>query len=298
MHHYLPRSNEVRFKMPSSTEQELLLPKEEIEDSKNVIQNNNEENLQNTDKQKFTPKQSKSTKRKRIEVYGEEEEDDIVTNPITDVFLKIIYPLSVSLEKNIIVGVFKSLDFTPGILLNHNGKFVLFSERGWASFIKYMTLVQCYLINKVYGKKTSIRLTDSNIEIENVKIRSSQGIRFRDLTNYNSKVVLNDTEFTVMLAVTPAINRYLEQLTFSGPVIKDYLIDTTYTQPNMQLIYGPIDTSIYNRLPQEVDLYRTIVITNKENSDREEEEEEEKVIKEEDNVNEGGGNGTGINKTE
>lgn len=275
--------------MSSSTEQTLLSVKEEeIEDSKNIIQTQIEENLENNEKQKRI---SKSTKRKRNEIYEEGDHDDVVLpNPITDVFLKIIYPLSVCMEKSIMVGVFKSFDFTPGILLNHNGKFVLFSERGWMSFNKHMSLVQCYLINKVYGKKTSIRLTDCNIEIENVKIRTSQGIRFRDVTNYTSKVVLDDKEFSVMLAVTSAINRYLDQLTFSGPVIKDYLIDTTYKQPNMQLIYGPIDTSIYNRLPQEVDLYRTMVITNKENSDREGEEEEEEVVKEEENNEEGGGN--------
>ncbi|WP_221935853.1 hypothetical protein, partial [Klebsiella pneumoniae] len=54
------------------------------------------------------------------------------------------------------------------------------------------------------------------------------------------------------------INRYMKQLKFCGPVIKDYLVDTIENQPNAPLIYGPIDTSIYNRIPQEVHLYRKI----------------------------------------
>lgn len=204
---------------------------------------------------------------KRKKTLNTEQEDDgtPLTNVISEVFLRIIYPLTVSMDKSILVGIFKTLDFLPGILLNNSGKALLFSESGWNSFNKNKNLVQCYLLNNVYGKKTSIRLSGCNIEVDIIKFRSSTAVRFRDLTRFDSKVVLNPEEFSLMLALSPAINRYLDQLIFCGPVIKDYLMDTTHDHPNMQLIYGPVDTSVYNRLPQEVDFFRTIsTISNKE----------------------------------
>lgn len=265
--------------MDSTCDQDLLLPKEEREliIKTPTSQKNIKENLKNIAKDLLL---SKNAKKKKLNNYLGEGNDEVMPNPISEIFLKIVYPLTVSMDKSIMIGVFKSLDFTPGILLTHNGKSVLFSEHGWNSFNKNMNLVQCYLINKVYGKKTSIRLTESNVEIDNVKIRSAQGVRFRDLTKYDSKVVLNDKEFSVMIAVTPAINRYLEQLVFCGPVVKDYLTDAICKQPNLHLIYGPIDTSIYNRLPQEVDLFRSMLSCN---TDEEPEDEDENgVIKVED----------------
>ena len=183
-------------------------------------------------------------------------ETNETTTLYTDIFLKIIYPLSGFLEKNITVGFFKSLDFMPGVLLNHQGKSIVFCEGAWNSFTKNMSLIECYMLNKVYGKKTSIRLASSDIEVENVKFRCTQCVRFRNLSKHDEKIVLSGEEFFTMMNVAPAVNRYLQQLMFSVSVIKEYLVDTIHTQPNAPLIYGPVDTSIYNRLPQEVSLYR------------------------------------------
>lgn len=189
----------------------------------------------------------------------DDEENTSSSNPVMEVFLKIIYPLSSCMEKNILIGIFKTLDFNAGILLQHGKKSVLFTENGWRSFIKHINLVECYHLNKVYGRKTSKRLEECDIEIDNIKLGSTQGVRFRDLSIYNSKVILNSEEFDIMLGVIPAINRYLEQLAFSGTIIKDYILDTTAQNTNVQVIYGPVDSSIYNRLPQEIDLYRKLV---------------------------------------
>lgn len=248
-----------------------LLQKEKNEESVTFRPPDVKDNSKN--KEEKVSKKSLKRKRQRGSDEDEEEMDDIGTNPISEVFLKIMYPLSIAMDKFILIGVFKALDFAPGILLNHNGKSVLFTESGWNSFTKNKDLVQCYLLNKVYGKKTGIRLHGCNIEVENVKLRSTQGVRFRNLAKYDAKVILNAEEFSLMLAVTPAVCRYLEQLIFCGPVIKDYLLETTYEHPHMQLIYGPIDTSIYNRLPQEVNLFRSMcTLSNKENLDEEENE--------------------------
>ena len=113
-----------------------------------------------------------------------------------------------------------------------------------------------YVKQNVCGKKTSICLLASDIEVENIKFRNNQCIRFRNLSKHDEKIVLNSDEFFTMINVTPAVNRYMQQLSFSTPIIKDYLVDS-FEQPNAPLIYGPIDTSIYNRLPQEVKLYRS-----------------------------------------
>lgn len=176
----------------------------------------------------------------------------------TEIFLKIVYPLAGFMEKNILVGVFKSLDFMPGVLLNHTGKSILFNESAWNSFTKHMGLIECYMQNKVCGKKTSIRLSSSDIEVENIKFRNGHCIRFRNLSKHDDKVVLSGEEFFTMINVVPAINRYVRQLWFSSSVIKDYLVDTVNVQPNSPLLYGPVDTSIYNRLPQEVNFYRCL----------------------------------------
>lgn len=229
--------------MESTSDQVPLINKKEEE----------EEQKENIKKEK----NHRSLKKRKLNHFNE---DNFLPNPVYEIFLKIIYPLTISMDKSIVIGVFKNLDFAPGILLLHNSKCVVFTVQGWNSFNKHMTLVECYLLNKVHGKKTAIRLNDSNVEIDNVRIRANHGIRFRDLTKFDSKVVLNSKEFSIMLELTPAINRYLDQLSFCGPVIKDYLMETTLKQPNMHLIYGPVDTSIYNRLPQEINLYRTMIM--------------------------------------
>lgn len=218
------------------------------------------------EKQTTVEKIKKCFKRKRSNITenNSDEENTTSNNPVIDVFLKIIYPLSSCMEKNILIGIFKSLNFSAGILLHHGKKTVLFSEKGWNSFNKHINLVECYHINKVYGRKTSKRLEECDIEIDNIKLGSTQGVKFRDLTNYNSKVILNAEEFEVMLGFMPAINRYLDQLTFCAPMIKDYVLDTTVKNPNLQVIYAPVDSSIYNRLPQEIELYRQMIATKQE----------------------------------
>lgn len=250
-----------------------------LTDKTNNVEKNNfksEENLINNNLENSEKSNKKISLKRKRKYIAEDDYDEFncVGNPIVDIFLKIFYPLSLGMEKFLMIGVFKNLDFKPAIVLTHGGKCVQFNEQGWQSFNKNINLIQCYLTNKVYGKKTSISLEESNIEVDNIKIKSAQGIRFRDLTKYDSKVSLNANEFSVLIATVPAINRYLEQLTLCGPVIKDYLVNTISEKPHMQQIYGPLDTSIYNRLPQEVDIYRSFHILNKD-SDQEEEEERE-----------------------
>lgn len=265
--------------MNIENEQEPLLSSiEKVSNISDTTQQTEQKRVEKSSRKQLFPK--KYIKRQKTLNNGGDD-DDFPINPISDIFLKIVYPLTSFIDKSIVIGIFKSLDFAPGILLLHNSKYVLFSENSWNSFTKNMNLVDCYLINKVYGKKTSVRLSDSDIEIDNVKLRFAQGVRFRDLTRYESKVILKDQEFAVMMAVTPAINRYLEQLSFCGPVIKDYLIDAICKQPTMHLIYGPIDTSIYNRLPQEVDLFRSMMNTKLTIENENEKEENGEVNEEE-----------------
>lgn len=226
-------------------ERTRLLPKE----------NNEEQSDQASNKDGVESGMQKQNNGKRRKIV----KDTVTTVQLyTEIFLKIVYPLAGFMEKNILVGVFKSLDFMHGILLNHGGKSILFTESSWNSFTKHMGLIECYMQNKVCGKKTSIRLSSSDIEVENIKFRNGHCIRFRNLSKHDEKVVLSGEEFFTLINIVPAINRYLRQLCFSSSVIKDYLVDTVNVQPNSPLLYGPVDTSIYNRLPQEVNCYRCL----------------------------------------
>src|SRR5436190_9200740 len=92
-------------------------------------------------------------------------EDNEAFNKLTDVFLRVIYPLTHCMSKSIIIGIFKHLDYAPGVILNQSGKIVLFTEKGWYSLSKYLQLIECYILNNVYGKKTSLRLEDTDIEV-------------------------------------------------------------------------------------------------------------------------------------
>ncbi len=85
-------------------------------------------------------------------------------------------------------------------------------------------------------------------------MRGDQHVKFRDATKHDEKITLSSNEFEIFVTVVPAINRYMKQLALALPMIKDYLNDTV--ESNTPLIYGPIDASIYNRLPQEVFIYR------------------------------------------
>lgn len=190
-------------------------------------------------------------------------EEDSSLHLLTEVFLRVIYPLSSCMSKNITIGLVKHLDFMPAVVLNSCGKMIMFTEAAWDSFNKHMQLIECYLENGVYGRKTGIRLLGSDVEVDNVKLRGVQYVRFRDLTKHDEKIQLTYDEFYMLVSVTHAVNRYMRQLIFSGPIIKDYLTDTIDKQPEVQLLYGPVDTSIYNRLPQEVYSYRRMKCLNK-----------------------------------
>ena len=209
---------------------------EEKEEGANKTEDNNE-------------KKTKVTKRKNTEEHNSLE-------LLTGVFLRILYPLSSCMGKNIVTGIIKSQDFTPGVVLINNQKSIMFNKTAWESLNKYIQLIECYLNNKVFGRKTCIILANCNIEVENVRLRGEQIVRFKDLTKHDGKIQLNYEEFYRLSSAAPSINRYIEQLVLLEPVIKDYLIDTVNNQPNAPLLHAPLDGSIYNRLPQEVHLYR------------------------------------------
>lgn len=228
--------------------------KQEKEDDCIVIEDDDTDlkNLQ-ADGGKLNNKTENKTSIKRKK---RSEEDTVPIKLLSDVFLRVIYPLTQCMSKNVIIGVFKHLDYAPGVLLNQGGKYVLFTDKGWHSLSKYLQLIECYIINNVYGKKTSQILAGTDIEVENLRLRGSQCVRFRDLTKFDDKVLLYSEEFQMLSSCTPAIERYLQQLTMAGPVIKDYLQDSIERRPSAPLLYGEVDTCVYNRLPQEIHMCR------------------------------------------
>lgn len=196
----------------------------------------------------LTFKENESKKRKRCE------EDK---NIFLDVFLRLMYPLNETIEKTVTAGIFKSLNYKPAVLLSQCGKpSLLFTVEMWDRFTKYEPIIEAYLYNNVTGRKTAMGFPNSNIEIDSVRIRGTQFVRFRDLSKYNVKILLTFEEFHILSNLTPAIIRYIHQLTMYHPLIYDYLASSINTSPVVPLLYGPIDPSIYNRLPQEVSFYR------------------------------------------
>lgn len=192
-------------------------------------------------------------KRKRCENENQEQNMDV----ILDVFLRSMYPLNLNMDKTITVGVFKSLDFNPAVLINHCGKAsLLLTIDMWDRFTKYVSIIEAYLYNSLTGRKTAIGFDDSDLEIDNIRLRGTQFVRFRDLSKHNKKILLTLEEFQVLSNLTPVLSRYIQQLVTYGPLIFDYLNSSVKTNPVVPLIYGPIDHSIYNRLPQEVSFYR------------------------------------------
>lgn len=185
-------------------------------------------------------------------------EDEFSFQTLTEIFLRIIYPISTCMSKNIVVGISKNLNLKPIVVLNHGMKSIIWNETSWESFNKYVHLIECYFLNKVHGKKTCVNIANSDIEIENTKTRGEYLIKFRNLSKHDVKVLLTIDEFRMLVNTIPAINRYIEQLKLSEGMYKNYLIDTIECQENTPILYGPVDVSIYNRLPQEVYLYRQI----------------------------------------
>lgn len=178
---------------------------------------------------------------------------------IAEEFLKVCYNISPCLNQNksIFVAISEQRNYVPIVALNQNVKKIVFNEKAWESFNKYLHLLECYLTNQVNGKKTCIGLDDSDIEVENIKMRGEQCVKFRDLTKHDEKIILSPDEFEMLVSVVPAINRYIQQLTLALPMIRDYLNGTM--ESNTPLLYGPVDTSIYNRLPQEVFVFRCML---------------------------------------
>lgn len=173
-------------------------------------------------------------------------------------FLQIMYPLSACMSKRIAAGFHQNFNYSPIVSLINGSKQIMLNELSWNSFNKYLQLIECYVLNKVYGRKTCVNLIESDIEIDIIKMRGTQFVRFKDASKHDEKICLSSEEFQVLVGVVPAVNRYMKQMKLSEPMVKDYLEDTIEKQKDVPLIYSPIDSSIYNRLPQEVFLHRKI----------------------------------------
>lgn len=211
---------------------------------------NSQDDIEENDSVKTTLKTNIKKKRKI------EEEQSITL--LGDVFLRVMYPLSLCMSKCLTVGLVKSLNYLPTVILHHGSKKVLFSETAWDSFAKHLHLLECYFANNIIGRKTNVRLLDSDIEIDVIKQRGEQQIRFRNLAKHDDKLLLTEEEFFILNAVASAVTRYVKQLVFSEPILQDYLIHSMETQPDVAILYSPIDTSIFNRIPYEVELWRRL----------------------------------------
>lgn len=208
---------------------------------------------QEIDKEEISSTVLKNTsKRKR------KPEVETSLNVLFEVFLRIIYPISKCMTKSVAIGLVKPLDYSPTVMLSHGSKVLVLTEKPWESFMNHLHLIECYLTNNMIGKKTGVRLLDCNIEIDIVKNRGEQMVRFRNLDKHEEKILLTREEFYILSCVTSPITRYMRQLVFSSSVIKDYLVDTMENQPDIQILHGPVDTSIFNRIPHEVEVWRRI----------------------------------------
>ena len=185
-------------------------------------------------------------------------EDNIPANILTEVFLRIFYPISSCMSKSVSIGLMKSLDYSPTVMLNHGTKMILFSENAWESFSKHLHLIECYFSNSVCGRKIDIRILDCDNEIDDIKQCGQPLVRIRDLSHHDNKILLSREEFYILNHAASPITRYMKQLVFSSLVITEYLVDTLEKQPNSTIIYGHVDTSIFNRLPQEVEMWREL----------------------------------------
>lgn len=187
------------------------------------------------------------------------EEDEEVHDYLTSVYLRVVYPLNENMDKSLTVGIFKSLNFKPAVLLNQCGKStILLSMELWELFIQYIIVIESYLYNNVTGKKTSIGLDSSDIEVDSVRLKGIPYVRFRDMTKHNKKVLLTADELQVLAIIAPLVTRYLQQLVTYEPLVSHYLKKTLIEQPLCKLRYGPIDPSFYNRLTHEVEAFRRI----------------------------------------
>ncbi|WP_221935973.1 hypothetical protein, partial [Klebsiella pneumoniae] len=169
-----------------------------------------------------------------------------------------MYPLGENMDKTLTVGVFKSMDFKPALLLNHCAKTsITLTIQCWDTFTRYVPIIEACLNNNITGKKTSLGFYNSDIEVDNVRLRGSIYVRIRDLSKHNKSIHLSFEEFHVLASITPVITRYIHQLIAYSPLISEYLTDSVLKHAVSPLIYEPIH-SIYNKLLQEVACYRVI----------------------------------------
>jgi hypothetical protein len=235
---------------------------QDVSETAHLLENNDtnfEENVvKGIDEFLKFEKQNKKENNKTFLKKKRKLEENIPPNILTEVFLRIFYPISSCMSKSVSIGLVKSLEYSPTVILNHGTKMVLFSENAWDSFLKHLHLIECYLTNSLFGRKTNIRLLDCDNEIDIVKHRGQQQVRIRDLTQHENKILLTREEFYILTHATSPITRYMKQLVFSSSVIKEYLVDTCEKQPDSALQYGPVDTSIFNRIPYEVEMWRQL----------------------------------------
>lgn len=229
---------------------------------------------------KFKTTDEKTTEEKPVNKRKRTSDEDAVSlEDIISMFLKIIYPLSACMKKFVVVGVNKKMDSKPCVILNHNGKIITLTETAWNSLDKRMQLIDCYLKNRIFGKKTSFSLMDSDVEVDVNILRGEPHVRLRDVTKHDIKVQLNHEEFLMFYSSSASINNYINQLRIVESCCKDYIISTIDTMPTSQILYSPLDTSIMNRLPQEVELYRRMITAKKKKNLQDKENKEENAEK-------------------
>jgi hypothetical protein len=200
---------------------------------------------------------SRPTKRKRYN------EDYVSLEDVLSLFLRIIYPLSRDMKKFVVVGLEKTSNCKPVVMINQIGKSIMLDETAWNSLNKRLQLIDCYFLNKIFGKKTSFTLLSSNIEVDNMILRGEQYLRIRDMTKHDLKIQLSYEEFLMLHSSTGAINNYINQLHVVESCCEDYIQSTLDTLPTSTILYSPLDTSIMNRLPHEVELYRRMIMSKK-----------------------------------
>lgn len=148
--------------------------------------------------------------------------------------------------------------------ITQSGKNIKISKTAWISLDKRMQLIDCYFNKKIFGKKTSYTLIDSDIEIDNIILRGVQYVRIRDVTKHDVKVQLTYEKFSMIHSLSAAINNYINQLHIVECCCKDYLTNTINSiQIHRYSTVSPLDISIMNRLPQEVELYKRMIIANR-----------------------------------
>lgn len=85
-------------------------------------------------------------------------EESYLLENIIDIFLRIIYPLSLCLKKYVIVGIDRTKECKPVVIITQSGKNIKISETAWISLDKRMQLIDCYFNNKIFGKKNQFHL--------------------------------------------------------------------------------------------------------------------------------------------